>query len=180
MTTTLIALTLPSNLERVLLDEQTRLFRERGLVSARVLPPLIPLTWTDAIPPDHELDRLRRSHDATLRTLDAAAFTTACTVVPIADHGVSTLRLAVANVVRKTAGPADLAHLPAAIVLAWEQSAPVACSLPGTSALWLTVFEVTADAARDRWWHSVTWCQWYRRRLRNPRRSDGPPPGAPR
>lgn len=40
----------PGNVERRLTDLQTRLFQELGLVSARALPPLIPVGWTEAPP----------------------------------------------------------------------------------------------------------------------------------
>jgi len=49
----LSALRLPGNIEGRLADLQAGLFRERGLLSARALPPLVPLLWSQTPP---ELD----------------------------------------------------------------------------------------------------------------------------
>lgn len=46
----LSALRLPGNIEGRLADLQAALFRERGLLSARALPPLVPLLWTQGPP----------------------------------------------------------------------------------------------------------------------------------
>lgn len=46
----LSALRLPGNIEGRLADLQARLFREQGLLSARALPPLAPLLWTQTPP----------------------------------------------------------------------------------------------------------------------------------
>ncbi|MFP4374856.1 MAG: hypothetical protein ACLFPO_11035 [Spirochaetaceae bacterium] len=47
----LTALRLPGNIEGRLAELQARLFRERGMLSARALPPLVPLLWSRR-PPD--------------------------------------------------------------------------------------------------------------------------------
>ena len=46
----LSALRLPGNIEGRLADLQAGLFRERGLLSARAFPPLVPLLWTPSPP----------------------------------------------------------------------------------------------------------------------------------
>lgn len=46
----LTTLRLPGNVERLCSDLQTQLFREHGLVGARVLPPIVPLLWSAEAP----------------------------------------------------------------------------------------------------------------------------------
>ncbi|MFO7780545.1 MAG: hypothetical protein R6W94_02865 [Spirochaetia bacterium] len=46
----LSALRMPGNIEGRLADLQAALFREQGLISARALPPLVPLLWTRTPP----------------------------------------------------------------------------------------------------------------------------------
>jgi hypothetical protein len=46
----LSALRMPGNIEGRLADLQAMLFREQGLISARALPPLVPLLWTRTPP----------------------------------------------------------------------------------------------------------------------------------
>lgn len=52
----LSALRLPGNIEGRLADLQARLFREHGLLSARALPPLVPLLWTQNPPELADVD----------------------------------------------------------------------------------------------------------------------------
>ena len=60
------ALGLPGSLQQLLNELQTTLFREHGLVGARALPPLIPLSWAhypgeasrDALPSSPDAERL--------------------------------------------------------------------------------------------------------------------------
>ncbi|NBF41656.1 MAG: hypothetical protein GVY14_14705, partial [Spirochaetes bacterium] len=52
----LSALRMPGNIEGRLADLQGTLFREQGLISARALPPLVPLLWTRTPPELAALD----------------------------------------------------------------------------------------------------------------------------
>mgnify|MGYP006284025567 FL=1 len=52
----LSALRMPGNIEGRLADLQAMLFREQGLISARALPPLVPLLWTRTPPELAALD----------------------------------------------------------------------------------------------------------------------------
>jgi hypothetical protein len=52
----LSALRMPGNIEGRLADLQAALFREQGLISARALPPLVPLLWTRTPPELAALD----------------------------------------------------------------------------------------------------------------------------
>lgn len=191
MTTILAALTFAVNLEHRLRKAQDELFARFGVVSARTLPPLIPIVEVrsrggEPIFSETNVDRLRKGFPLTCTARSEKLqieVISGIACIPIALCGWEELREAyIKEIEPELASHTDRSTDPLqsfrtqrpAIHLAWNvpESAGTSISpispLPETSAFWLTILEIESDAGD--WWDGCVYRIPFRRRLSVPRR----------
>lgn len=181
MTTFLLALRLSGDLEARMRIVQDTLIRDHGLVSARLLPPVIPLARASTQPREHDLDHLRRAMPIRLRGLadpepppGVVPWIGIAVDATLDANGSRPLTAAAPLLISAGATALERTLARPEIVLAWE-GGPLPIgetpALPDTRALWLSLIEVrtypgrSADGSRRPWWARCAWDEWYRRRV---------------
>lgn len=180
MTTFLSALRFAVNIETSLALLQVARFRSVGDVSTRLLPPLVPLYFLRELPPEGELDAVRRTHrmDLHRHELSTTSYSTAIAAAyRLEIGGFSALRRDIATrwasdtspLVTGVGGGRSRDATEPAVYLGWteqpkSEAPPIA--LPNTQALWLSVFSLEYSDT-PRWWSDASWDLLYSRRCTN-------------
>lgn len=161
MATILWALRFAANIEQNLYTFRRRYFQATGDTSAMFLPPLIPLAVTPDLPPFHLLESLRKGHHLMLSKGSTAD-------EPII-HGFDRLQNDIRDDFSPIVEDSRLTKGPRPRVqISWNDAAeiPESPKLPATSALWLTLYDITPGEG-EAWWSHSKWEMNYCRRLSN-------------
>ena len=174
MVTYLAALRFAANIEDRLDALQRRRFATVGDVSARALPPLIPLAAGHTLPRSGELDRIRKQNPvwfAGQRVVNTAVQVPARISLTATDTTLVDIA-GLAAALTPPLAPETAGILPPrpAIVLSWNDrhgtvEGPSPAPLPDTAALWLSVIELRTPTRDGPWWEYLSWTERFRRRL---------------
>ncbi len=166
MATILWALRFAANIEQTLYTFRKRYFQATGDTSTMFLPPVIPIAVTPLLPAIHTLDVFRKRHHLVLSEGSTAN-------EPIL-HGFARLQ----NDLRDEFSPLveDSVLMPSSrplVRISWSATTgiPESPPLPATSALWLSLYDITLGDD-EQWWSGSRWELNFCRRLSN--RSDPP------
>lgn len=201
MVTYLTALRFAPNIEAQLENLQRRRYSQTHDASTRFLPPLVPLHWSEIPISRSVLDEIRRRHSLLMiRQTATIADLTPPGTIPLAlgNDGRKDFDALVAHLV-VTAPRAEAALSPAArsenpgappltsgarspgtdppaagITLSWSDTepGPSPIDLPGTSAFFLSHFEII-PGEQGAWWEGATWQELFSSRIANPGKERG-------
>lgn len=177
MVTYLYALRWAVNIEVALAGLQAQRLRCCRDISARALPPLVPLVWADTALEDPALDRVRWSCPVRFAGLRAAPGTApdSCPPALLELPGSGRMTADLARLV--TTLLADLADGPVAaqpgIALAWRgchpgeppETGPCPVSLPATGAFWLSLLRIRFRGCAYCWEEGLEWDELFSRRV---------------